>query len=140
MINLVRVLGTCAMALATSVLVSTGVAAASVTVPFQIDPASFGNPNGSFDVPPSHCAAVVGEQPGSATITGGNSGRWGCLIGAEVRWLNLSTGASGSAWMSDGLNGFPPATNLDTGSGQVALTLLPLPGTTTPGFATFYVP
>lgn len=138
--NLVRSVGAVTVALAASVLATTGISAAEVTVPFQIDPASFGNPNGSFDVPPSRCAAVVGAQPGSVTITGRDPGGWGCVIYAEVNWLNLSTGASGTARMSDGLNGFPPATTLSTGIGQIALTLLPLPGTTTPGFATFYVP
>jgi len=138
--NLVRTVGAVTVALATTVLATGGTAAADVTIPFQIDPASFGNPNGSFDVPPSRCAAVVGEQPGHATITGRDPGRWGCLIYAELEWLNLSTGASGTARMSDGLNGFPPEATLDTGTGQVALVLLPLPGTTTPGFATFPVP
>lgn len=145
--NLVRAAGACAFAVA-STLATAGAAAAAVTpldtaavtVPFQINPAAFGNPNGSFDVPPSQCAVVVGEHPGSVRITGGKPGGWGCLIEAETRWLNLSTGATGSARLSNGLNGFPPEATIDTGAGQVAIALLPLPGNTTPGFATFQVP
>ncbi|MFZ2173906.1 MAG: hypothetical protein WAW17_07700 [Rhodococcus sp. (in: high G+C Gram-positive bacteria)] len=123
-----------------SALATAGIASAAVTVPFQINPAPFGNPNGSFDVPPSSCVAVLDEQPGSVTISGAKPGGWGCIIYSEVNWLNLSTGAAGTAWMSDGLNGFPPEATLNTGSGQVALTLRPTVGPTTPGFATFYVP
>ena len=138
--NLVRTLlvgFATAVALALS---SPAIASAATTVPFQIDPAPFGNPNGSFDVPAIRCAAEVGNRPGTATITGGKPGRWGCLIYAEVRWLNLSTGATGYARMSDGLNGFPPEAVLQTGVGQVVVTVLPLPGNVTPGFATFFVP
>ncbi|PTR25844.1 hypothetical protein C8K36_106278 [Rhodococcus sp. OK519] len=141
--NLVRRLAVCAAVVAGSVLIPATVAAAAVTVPFQIDPAPFGNPNGSFDVPAVRCAAVVDEQPGTATITGGKDGRWGCLLSSEIRWLNLSTGASGTAWLSDGLNGIPAAVALQTGTGMVAVTVAPVAsaaGTTTPGFAFFHVP
>ncbi|MFI6398395.1 hypothetical protein ACIBED_09820 [Rhodococcus coprophilus] len=123
-----------------SALAQCAVAAASVTIPFQIDPAPFGNPNGSFDVPPIRCAAVVGEQPGAVTITGGKEGRWGCPLSSTVNWLNLSTGASGSAQLSDGLHGFPAQATLETGSGQVAVTVIPGHGLATPGVAAFYVP
>lgn len=140
MMNLVRGLGICATALVASSLMTTGVAAAAVTVPFQIDPAPFGNPNGSFDAPPVRCVAVVGDQPGSVTITGGKSGRWGCPLSSEVHWLNLSTGAFGSARLSDGLNGFPAEATLHTGPGQVAVAVTPQPGPITPGVATFHVP
>ncbi|MEE2033428.1 hypothetical protein [Rhodococcus chondri] len=135
-----RALGACVIAVGTSALAAAGIATAAVTVPFQINPAPFGNPNGSFDVPPSNCVAVLGEQTGSVTISGGKPGGWGCIIYSEVNWLNLSTGATGTARMSDGLNGFPPEATLNTGSGQVVLTLRPTTGTTTPGFAGFYVP
>ncbi|MGO4201657.1 hypothetical protein AB4Z09_07810 [Rhodococcus sp. TAF43] len=139
--NLVRRLAVCAAVAAGSVLAPVAVASAAVTVPFQIDPAPFGNPNGSFDVPPIRCATVVGEQPGTLTITGGKDGRWGCLLSADVHWLNLSTGAFGSARLSDGLHGFPPAATLQTGTGQVAVTVVStVGGTTTPGLATIYVP
>ncbi|NKW23899.1 hypothetical protein GS961_16345 [Rhodococcus hoagii] len=124
-----------------SVLASAAVASAAVTVPFQIDPAPFGNPNGSFDAPAVRCVAVVDEQPGAVTVTGGNAGGWGCLLSSEVRWLNLSTGASGSARLSDGLGGIPAAVTLQTGSGQVAVAVLSVtPGPITPGVATFHVP
>ena len=141
MARLARVIGACAFAVATSALATPGVAAAEVTVPFQINPASYGNPSGSFDVPPSRCAVRIGETEGSVTVTGSKPEGWGCLIDAQVDWLNLTTGASGTARMSDGLNGFPPEATLATGSGQVALVLHPLPGPPmTPGFATFTVP
>lgn len=139
--NLVRRLTVCAAVAAASVLAPAAVATAAVTVPFQIDPAPFGNPNGSFDVPPVRCAAVVDEQPGTVTITGGKDGRWGCLLSSEVRWLNLSTGASGVARLSDGLNGIPAAAVLQTGPGPVAVTVASVAGgVTTPGFAAFLVP
>lgn len=146
MVSLARILGACAIAVAASALAHPAVAhpavaAASVTVPFQVNPAPYGNPNGSFDVPPLQCAVRVGEAVGSVTVTGGKPAGWGCLIYAQVDWLNLTTGASGTARMSDGLNGFPPEAVLPTGGGQVALVLHPIPGTpTTPGFAAFHVP
>ncbi|MFD4367977.1 hypothetical protein [Rhodococcus sp. NPDC058521] len=137
----VRKLGIVAAVAAASTLSFAGVAsAAPVTVPFQIDPASFGNPNGSFDVPPMHCAAVVGDQPGTARITGGDPGGWGCPLSSVIQWVNLSTGAIGSAQLSDGLHGHPPETTVQTGPGQVALMLNTVGGgVVTPGFATFSV-
>ena len=123
-----------------SALAQCAVAAAAVTIPFQIDPAPYGNPNGSFDVPPIRCAAVVGEQPGAVTITGGKEDRWGCPLSSTVNWLNLSTGAAGSARLSDGLHGFPAEATLQTGAGQVAVLVVSSPGLTTPGVATFFVP
>ncbi|WP_430335594.1 hypothetical protein [Rhodococcus sp. ACT016] len=138
--NLVRRSAVCAAIVAGPVLAPVAVASAAVTVPFQIDPAPFGNPNGSFDAPAVRCAAVVGEQPGAVTITGDKEGRWGCPLSSEVRWLNLSTGASGSARLSDGLGGIPAETTLPTGAGQLAVAVLPAAGTITPGFAVFYVP
>ncbi|NKR46249.1 hypothetical protein GS506_15905 [Rhodococcus hoagii] len=134
-------LALCAGIAGCSVLASAAVASAAVTVPFQIAPAPYGNPNGSFDAPAVRCVAVVGEQSGAATITGGNSGGWGCLLSSEVHWLNLSTGASGSARLSDGLNGIPAAVTLQTGPGQIAVAVLSAtPGPITPGVATFHVP
>ncbi|TYQ04462.1 UNVERIFIED_ORG: hypothetical protein L601_000600001350 [Gordonia westfalica J30] len=116
-------------------------AAASTIIPFQINPAPLGNPNGSFDAPAIRCGAEVGKQRGVVTITGTERARWGCLIYADVRWLNLSTGATGAARMSNGLNGFPPEAELRTGSGQVVLTMLQgIQGNVTPGFATVSVP
>ncbi|RVW08447.1 hypothetical protein EGT67_16125 [Prescottella agglutinans] len=139
--NTVRRLAVCAGFAVGSVLTPVAIASAAVTVPFQVDPAPFGNPNGSFDAPAVRCVAVVGEQPGTVTITGGKDGGWGCLLSSEVRWLNLSTGASGSSWLSDGLNGVPAAATLQTGPGQIAVALLPgVAGPITPGVATFSVP
>lgn len=128
------------VALAGSLLVP-ATAAAAVTVPFQIDPAPFGNPNGSFDAPAVRCVAVVGDAPGTATITGGNDGQWGCLLSSEVRWLNLSTGMSGTALLSDGLHGIPARAALPTGTGQIVVVLTSTSGgPITPGAATFAVP
>jgi len=139
--NTVRRLAVCAGFAVGSVLTPVAIASAAVTVPFQVDPAPFGNPNGSFDAPAVRCVAVVGEQPGTVTITGGKDGGWGCLLSSEVRWLNLSTGESGSAWLSDGLNGVPAAATLQTGPGQIAVALLPgVTGPITPGVATFHAP
>lgn len=140
MLNLVRRLAVCTSVVAASALVSVAAASAAVTVPFQINPAPYGNPNGSFDAPPVRCVAVVGEQPGEVTITGGKDGRWGCLLSSEVRWLNLSTGASGFARLSDGLNGFPAEATLRTGTGQLAIAVTFVAGAITPGIATLYVP
>lgn len=137
----VRKFGFCAVLVAASGLSTAGVAAAAPsTVPFQINPAPFGNPNGSFDAPAVHCVAVVGDRPGTALITGGDSGGWGCALSSHVQWVNLSTGSTGGAQLSPGLNGHPAEATLQTGTGQVALMLTPLPGMVTPGFATFYVP
>ncbi|MGW5311006.1 hypothetical protein ACWEVD_29195 [Nocardia thailandica] len=127
-------------ALATAL--SAGPAAAEpVTVPFQINPAPFGNPGGSFDVPPARCVVVLGTEPGAAIVTGGLDRGWGCLLSSGIRWLNLSSGATGWAQLSNGLDGIPPAATLRTGPGQVVLQLDPISGgTTTPGFAAFVVP
>ncbi|MDI9913719.1 hypothetical protein [Rhodococcus sp. IEGM 1379] len=139
--KLVRGLTICTSIVIGSALAQVVLASAAATVPFQINPAPYGNPNGSFDAPPIRCMAVVGEQPGAVTITGGQNDQWGCLLSSEVLWLNLSTGASDSARLSDGLNGIPAAAILQTGAGQVAVTVIPaVGGTTTPGVATFYVP
>ncbi|ERB54441.1 hypothetical protein N806_25280 [Rhodococcus sp. P27] len=75
------------------------------------------------------------------TITGGKEDRWGCLLSSEVRWLNLSTGVSGSARLSDGLNGVPAGAIVQTGTGQVAVAVTSVAGSIiTPGVASFYVP
>lgn len=138
--GVVRKLVICVSVVIGAAVASAGTASASVTVPFQVAPAPFGNPNGSFDLPAFRCVAVVGEQPGAVTITGGNEGRWGCLISSDVRWLNLSTGATGYARMSDGLNGIPGQVTLHTGTGQVVATVIGSGGTITPGVASFFVP
>jgi hypothetical protein len=136
-----RTLGICATIVGAWGLSAMGVAAAEpVKVPFQINPAPFGNPNGSFDVPALHCAAVVGDQPGVVLITGGRPDRWGCPLSSQVQWLNMSTGATGAAQLSNGLNGFPAEATLNTGAGQVVLMLNTLGGNVTPGVATFFVP
>ncbi|MGK2242278.1 MAG: hypothetical protein ACI9JD_004859 [Rhodococcus sp. (in: high G+C Gram-positive bacteria)] len=139
--NLVRRLSVCTSVVIASTLTSVALASAAVTIPFQVNPAPYGNPNGSFDAPAVRCVAVVGEQPGTVTITGGKEGRWGCLLSSEVRWLNLSTGASGSARLSDGLNGVPAEAIVQTGTGQVAVAVLSVAGSIiTPGVTSFYVP
>ncbi|MDH6679364.1 hypothetical protein M2284_003586 [Rhodococcus sp. LBL1] len=140
MIDVLRRSIACAAIVAGSVLAPAAVASAAVTVPFQIDPAPFGNPNGSFDVPSVRCVAVVGEQSGTVVIAGGKEGRWGCLLPGNVHWLNLSTGASGSAPMSTGPYGYPAAV-LPTGTGRVVVAVV-IAGSTiiTPGVATIYVP
>ncbi len=140
MTNLVRRLSACVSIVAVSVLAPAAVASAAVTVPFQINPAPFGNPNGSFDAPPVHCVAVVGEQPGTVTITGAKDEGWGCMLSTEVRWMNLSTGASGTGRLSGDNQGTPGEATLQTGAGQVAVAILPAAGPVTPGFATFFVP
>ena len=100
MTNLVRRLSACVSIVAVSVLAPAAVASAAVTVPFQINPAPFGNPNGSFDAPPVHCVAVVGEQPGTVTITGANDVATigGALTGTMGE--NAAT-ATGQATISD---------------------------------------
>ncbi|MFD6857354.1 hypothetical protein ACFWCF_08440 [Rhodococcus sp. NPDC060090] len=139
--RLMRAVGVCATTIATSVLFAAGVASASTTVPFQTDPAPYGNPNGSFDAPSIRCVAVIGEEPGTMTITGGKKDGWGCLLYADVQWVNLSTGESGSARLSDGLNGIPAFATIDTGAGQIAVLLTSTAaGPVTPGIATFQVP
>lgn len=139
--KLVRRLSISAGAAVTLVLTSAGTIAAAATIPFQIDPAPFGNPNGSFDAPSVRCVAEIGNQPGTVTITGGKPDRWGCLLSAEVRWMNLSTGTSGVTRLSDGLNGIPAAATVHTGTGQVAVAVLSTAGgVITPGAATFWVP
>ncbi len=139
--NPIRAIGVCVTTIATSAVLAAGVASASTTVPFQIDPAPYGNPNGSFDAPSIRCVAVVGEEPGAVTITGGKEDGWGCLLYADVQWVNLSTGESGSARLSDGLNGIPAFATIDTGAGRVAVLLTSTTaGPVTPGIATFQVP
>lgn len=125
-----------------AVLSSPGLANADpVVLPFQVAPAAFGNPHGSFDVPPIRCVVVLGEHPGTAVITGGNPGGWGCLVSGTVHWLNLTTGATGTTQLSDGLHGFPPRATITPGPGQIAVTVTPLsPGIITPGLTTFALP
>jgi len=65
MIDFFRRSVACAAIVAGSVLASAAGASAAVTVPFQVDPAPFGNPNGNFDFPAVRCVAVVGEQSGT---------------------------------------------------------------------------
>lgn len=144
MIDFVRRSVACAAVVACSVLAPAAVASAAVTVPFQINPAPFGNPNGSFDAPRVRCEAAVGEQPGTVTITGPEErrreGRSGCLQLSEVRWLNLSSGAAGSTPMSIGSDGYPAAI-LPTGTGQVVVAVVDTGSSiVTPGVATVYVP
>lgn len=114
--------------------------ASAAVMPFQIQPASYGNPNGSFDVPPIRCAVETGRQRGVVTITGADRGRWGCLAFGRVGWFNLTTGAAGRAKLSSGLNGIPPAASLNTGSGDVVIRIEAWGGVVTPGFATVRVP
>ncbi|HET8994518.1 MAG TPA: hypothetical protein VFN32_12015 [Rhodococcus sp. (in: high G+C Gram-positive bacteria)] len=136
-----RAAGVFVTTIAASALFTAGVASASAPIPFQIDPAPYGNPNGSFDAPSVRCVAVVGDEPGVVTITGGKEDGWGCLLSADVQWVNLSTGESGSARLSDGLNGIPAFAAIDTGAGQVAVLLTSTAaGPITPGIATFQVP
>lgn len=137
MTKLVHRLAVCGAVLVGAALAPAAVASAEVTVPFQVNPTPYGNPNGSVDSPPGNCEVVVGEQPGVARVTGVNSG---CYLISEVRWLNLSTGASGAAKMSAGLFGMPHEAVVSSGPGQVALFGVPFAATTVPGFATFYVP
>ncbi|SDD38326.1 hypothetical protein [Rhodococcus tukisamuensis] len=139
MLDFVRRSVACAAVVAGSVLAPAAVASAAVTVPFQINPAPFGNPYGSLDVPSIRCVAVVGEQPGTVTITGPKEGWWKCVLPGEVHWLNLSSGASGSARMSAGVDGYPAAV-LSTGTGQVVVAATSDAGPYTPGVVTVYVP
>lgn len=138
--NAVRRIVFCSSVVIGAAFAPAAIASADVAVPFQIDPASFGNPNGSFDVPPIRCATVVGDRPGTVTVTGAKEDRWGCPPVSEVRWLNLSTGASGVTWLSPGLDGFVPEASIESGTGQVALVVLVSGGVVTPGFTTLAVP
>ncbi|WP_067824488.1 hypothetical protein [Nocardia inohanensis] len=140
--NFARKLAVTTTALAAAALPAAAIAGADpAVIPFQINPAPFGNPNGSFDAFPGNCVAVVGALPGTVTIAGGKPGGWGCYISSTVQWLNLTTGVTGTTQLSNGLNGIPAQTTFTPGPGQLALILTPASGgTTTPGFATFYVP
>ncbi|GEE03796.1 hypothetical protein nbrc107696_42420 [Gordonia spumicola] len=117
-----------------AVTVTAPYADAATVRPFQIQPAAFGNPNGSLDVPAVRCG-VVRDGAGVVTVTGTMRDRWGCIPSATVSWINLSTGRTGHARLSGGLNGHVPQVRLSTGRGQVVLTLA-AGGIMTPGFAT----
>jgi hypothetical protein len=97
MIDFVRRSVACAAVVAGSVLAPAAVASAAVTVPFQINPAPFGNPYGSLDVPSVRCVAVVGEQPGTVTITGPKEGWWGCLLWTDARQRSCRPGSGRSS-------------------------------------------
>ncbi|MCF8571512.1 hypothetical protein L5G32_14660 [Gordonia sp. HY002] len=114
-----------------------GSAQAAPVTPFQINPALYGNPNGSFDVPAFHCG-VEWSGPGEVTVTGTERDNWGCLLSTGVRWINLSTGRTGAGKTSPGLHGHPPEAVLHTGRGRVAL-ILDARAPMTPGLATFDV-
>lgn len=133
----ITTLAATACAAAATVLTGPGVAAAATVRPFHIQPASFGNPNGSFDVPPIHCGTASSLR-GGVTVTGTLADGWGCLPGAHVSWLNLATGATGAARMSGGLGGRPAQARLRTGPGQVVV-MVTASGVITPGFATVAV-
>lgn len=123
-----------------AVLTNSGAAsAAPTTIPFQINPAPYGNPNGSFDAFAAHCAVEIGDRPGVVAVIGAERGRWGCTNQAPVQWVNISTGRTGATLMSNGLNGIPAAATLETGVGQVLILVNP-GSTTTPGFTSVYVP
>lgn len=135
----IRALAICLSIVLGSFLATVSAASAATAVPFQIDPAPFGNPNGSFDAPSVRCVAVVGEQAGTVRITGGKEGGWGCFISSQVYWANASSGAVGTAVTSAGLNGFVPEAILDTGPGQVVITIVSSGGVITPGLVTVSV-
>jgi hypothetical protein len=130
-------LGGCVVGIACVGLSAAGPAVGDPTVaPFQVSPASASI---FFDLPRStRCVTIVGEQPGSVLVAGADEGRWGCTSGT-VRWTNLSTGATGTADMGDGLHGIPWSARLDTGVGQVNIDLNPGPNMT-PSFTSVFVP
>lgn len=129
-------LGGCVVAIACVGLSAAGSAVADPTVaPFQVSPVPA---SVFFDLVPTRCVTIVGEQPGSVLVAGADEGRWGCTSGT-VRWTNLSTGATGTADMGDGLHGNPWSARLDTGVGQVNIDLIP-PANMTPGFTSVFVP
>lgn len=132
MVKLFSRLVVCGAMAAGAALASTAVASADVAAPFQVNPAPYGNPNGSFDLPAVHCVAVVGAEPGVVTVTDGTGA--GCYPVSEVRWLNVSTGASGAAPMTG------REFTAQTGAGQIALVAIPAYGSVAPGFATIYAP
>lgn len=143
--NLVGRFGVCvAIVIAAGFSAAEHAVAAPTTVPIQVGPAPYGNPNGSVDFPPAHCVAVVGEHTGRATITGSEKEGWGCPPMARapwnIVWVNVSTSATGSAVLMNDSYSQAPQTTMTTGTGQVALLLLTNDGIYTPGFATFYVP
>jgi hypothetical protein len=140
MARLVQRVAVCGAVMVGAAFASAAVASAEVTIPFQFTPAPYGNPRGSVDSPPSNCAVVVGEQPGIAKVTDAPNANTGCYLISDVRWVNLTTGASGNARLSDALFGSPHEAIVYNGPGQVALIGLPTSATTVPGFATFYVP
>ncbi|GAB24966.1 hypothetical protein GOPIP_075_00640 [Gordonia polyisoprenivorans NBRC 16320 = JCM 10675] len=138
--TLIRSFAAAGVALGALVLAQPADASASVTaIGFQINPAPYGIPTGSLDSTPARCFAEVGRHRGEVTVTAEEWARWFCPPNSEVRWINLSTGATGVARLSNGLNNIPAHADLRTGPGQVALTLLP-GGVYTPGFATVAVP
>jgi hypothetical protein len=139
MTTFVRRLAVCSALVLGGAFASTAVASADVIVPFQVNPAPYGNPNGSADTPRVSCAAAISETGGTVRITGPTD-RPGCYLVSEVRWVNLSTGASGVAPMVDGVLGTRVSEPLPTGAGQVAVVAVAGNGFTVPGFATFYVP
>lgn len=134
----VRRLAVCSAVVAAAAVAPAAVASADVVVPFQVNPAPWGNPNGSFDSPAVRCAASISDNAGVVRIVDG--GGVGCYLVSEVRWLNFSTGATGVAQMSDALAGSVREAVLQTGSGQVAVMATSASGTSVPGFATFSVP
>jgi hypothetical protein len=116
------VLGGCLVGIACVGLSAAGPAVADTTVvPFQVNPAPA---SVFFDLVPSRCVTIVGEQPGSVLVAGADEGRWGCTPG-NVQWTNLSAGATGTADMGPGLHGIPYSARLDTGVGQVNIVLTP---------------
>lgn len=107
--------------------------------PLQIAPVPlFGDLNGSLDLAPLDCG-VAADGGGVLTVAGMKSDGWGCLPRARVNWVNLSTGRTGSAQLSAGLNGSFPMARIHTGRGQVTLMLTSTYGLVTPVFTTVSV-
>jgi hypothetical protein len=129
-------LGGCVVGIACVGLSAAGPALAdSTVVPFQVSPVPA---SVFFDLVPSRCVTIVGEQPGSVLVARADEARWGCTPGS-VRWTNLSTGATGTADMGPGPHGSPYSARLDTGVGQVNIDLTPPPNMAR-GFTSAFVP
>lgn len=96
-------------------------AQAAAVTPFQIQPAAYGNPNGSLDLPPIRCGTANGPKSGRLTVTGMPGTRWGCLPRGDVQWINLTTGRTGTAKLSYWTAGDDAQATFTTGRGQVAL-------------------
>ncbi|WP_172650254.1 hypothetical protein [Rhodococcus opacus] len=152
-----RLVGTCAAAVAFTTA-SAGIASA-VPDPVSVTTTAFQVPftgviGDPFPFATVSLAASTGANPGPGVVRLSatsmcpaftpNANCTTYAFATTIRWLNLSTGVTGTATVPSGSFGVPgqePVVDVPTGSGHVTATVLGASsGTIVPGLGYFFVP